>query len=188
MMTQGEWMHEATSRIALSEGYRSTRYDDSLGIPTIGIGFNLQRGDANELLIQCGSSLASCMQNESLSGTQVYRLFALSFAPIVAQARASLQATHFDNMSDARRFVLCDLVYNLGETGWLGFAGTRALIDAGCHFNALGDHATAHASFGQAGDHLTASAWYAQVGNRAKRDVAMLRSSNWCAPQGDGSY
>ena len=180
-------MNEVAGRIAISEGREATRYNDSLGIPTIGIGFNLQRADANALLQMCGSSLAACMQNKALTAAQIAKLFALSFAPVIAQARGSLQATHYENLSDARRFVLCDLVFNLGASGWLGFVGTRRVIDAGCHFNAIGDHTSAHAQFGIAADHLEGSAWFEQVGDRAKRNVAMLRSSDWVSATGDGS-
>ena len=187
MMTADAWMHEVTARIAQSEGYRPQIYCDSLGVHTIGIGFNMERDDAGALLSQCGASLQSCLGGAVLNGLQVYKLFALSFAPIVAQARSSLEATHFDNLSDARRFVICDLVYNLGLDGWLAFAGTRRVLDGACHLSALGEHDGAHVAFGIAADHLAGSLWAQEVGDRAKRDIAMLRSSNWVAPGGDGT-
>jgi hypothetical protein len=127
------------------------------------------------------------MAGTALASQQVADLFAYSFAPIVDQARASLQPFHFDSMTDARRFVICDLVFNLGAAGWNGFSDTRGAIDGACHAGRTGDTASEHALFGTAADDLTSSLWYRQVGNRAKRDVAMLRTSNWCDPNGDGS-
>jgi GH24 family phage-related lysozyme (muramidase) len=186
-MTQAEWLAEVARRIAINEGVRTTMYHDSMGIPTIGIGFNLLRDDADALLRQCGSSLVWCMSGDGLSDPQVLKLFALTFAPIQDAARASLQPSHYDHMVDARRFVVCDLVFNMGADGWMNFTNTRALIDQGCHLNAIDDHMGAHRAFAHAADDLTQSAWYGQVGNRAKRDVAMLRTSEWVNPNGDGS-
>ena len=36
----------------------------------------------------------------------------------------------FDALTDARRFVLCDLEFNLGSRGWLEFSSTRAIVNA----------------------------------------------------------
>lgn len=174
-MTNVEWLAEVRRRIAISEGIRFAKYSDSLGIPTIGVGFNLQRADADDLLRGCGSNLAACMAGVELTEQQTTRLFDLSFAPILTAARASLEPKHFDSLSDARRFVVCDLVYNLGEAGWLTFAGTRFVLDRACHMN-LTRSPAAHATFNVVADRLAGSAWASQVGNRAARNIAMMRS------------
>ena len=49
------------------------------------------------------------------------------------------------------------------------------------------DDATKRAQYNRAADQMKDSAWYTQVGNRAKRNVAMMRSSAWVNPNGDGS-
>jgi len=51
--------------IAESEGNESCVYNDSLGIPTIGIGFNLQRSDAPSLIASVGADY-----NSVLNGSQ----------------------------------------------------------------------------------------------------------------------
>jgi GH24 family phage-related lysozyme (muramidase) len=186
-MTEAEWEAECRRRLTINEGERTQMYHDSVGVPTIGIGFNLQRPDARAILGKIGADYDAVMAGTALSSQQVADLFAYSFAPIVDQARASLQPFHFDSMTDARRFVICDLVFNLGADGWNGFSDTRGAIDGACHAGRTGDTASEHALFGTAADDLTSSLWYRQVGNRAKRDVAMLRTSNWCDPNGDGS-
>jgi lysozyme len=188
-MTQIEWEAECRRRLTINEGERTTMYHDSLGIPTIGIGFNLQRSDARAVLARLGASYDAVMGGAPLTSQQVAGLFQYSFDPIVGQARDSLEPFHFDSMSDARRFVICDLVFNMGagEDGWGGFHNTRATIDQACHAGRTGDTATEHVDFGKAADALAQSTWFTQVGNRAKRDVAMLRTSNWCDPNGDGS-
>jgi hypothetical protein len=184
------WQAEVEKRIAINEGRRNTVYNDTANPPnpTVGIGFNLNRSDARDALAKIGAGYDAVRSGTtSLTDQQVDRLFAYSLAPVVDEARASLQPSHFDSMSDARRFVICDLVFNLGSAGWLGFVNTRGIIDKACHAARTSDSAGAHVLFGQAADALTQSAWYNQVGDRAKRDVAMMRTSNWCDPNGDGS-
>ena len=128
-MQSQEWLAECQRRIAINEGSRATMYHDTMGIPTIGIGFNLNRGDARAVMAQIGADYDAVMAGAALSDAQIAQLFAISFAPIVDEARASLQPTHFDSwLSDARRFVVCDLVYNLGDAGWMDFRNTRATI------------------------------------------------------------
>jgi len=51
--------------VATYEGNESCVYDDSMGIPTIGIGFNLQRSDAPSLIAGVGADY-----NSVLSGSQ----------------------------------------------------------------------------------------------------------------------
>ncbi|HYK53377.1 MAG TPA: hypothetical protein VEV38_07590 [Candidatus Eremiobacteraceae bacterium] len=187
-MTFQEWEAESRRCIAINEGSSCTMYMDSATPPnpTIGIGFNLNRGDAQQTLASIGANYGAVKNGAALTDAQVAELFVCSFAPIVDEARASLQPFHFDSMSDARRFVICDLVYNLGNAGWLSFVNTRALLDRACHAQRMDDPA-AVGLFAQTALALADSQWYVQVGNRAKRDCAMMRTSNWCDPNGDGS-
>jgi hypothetical protein len=188
-MTPQDWKAEVQRRLSINEGCRNVVYMDSANPPnpTIGIGFNLNRPDARQALSSVGADYNAVLGGSPLTDQQVAQLFAYSLAPVVGEARESLQPLHFDSMSDARRFVLCDLVFNLGNAGWLDFVNTRGIIDRACHAARSQDDAGAHTLFGQAADALMQSAWFTQVGNRAKRDVAMMRTSNWCDPQGDGS-
>lgn len=184
-----EWEAEVQRRIGINEGYSSTVYMDSASPPnpTIGVGFNLNRSDARQALANVGADYNAVLNGTALTSQQVSALFNYSFAPVLDEARASLEPSHFDSMSDARRFVICDLIFNLGDAGWLSFTNTRSLIDQACHALHTGDTGGAHTLFGQAAVALSQSAWYTQVGNRAKRDCAMMRTSNWCDPNGDGS-
>jgi GH24 family phage-related lysozyme (muramidase) len=186
-MTRAQFLAEVAKRIDDNEGDHTYRYLDSKGIPTIGIGFNLLRADADSALRSVGSSLAAVNAGASLTEAQVQQLFAYSFSPIEAQARASLGPNIYDTLSDARRFVICDLVFNLGQDGWLEFAATRQLISTAQTGKNQGNLAAAHQCFELAAEHLEATPWYGQVGDRAKRDVAMLRSGLWVSPTGDGT-
>jgi lysozyme len=189
-MTPAQWLAEVQRRIGISEGCRATMYHDSEGIPTIGIGFNLQRADATVALEKAGvpsAAIAGVIAGAvALTQAQIGALFAISFAPIVDEARASLAAGVFDAMTDARRFVICDLVYNMGDGGWLAFKNTRAAI-ATAEEAKEANATNAHPLFVEAATDLSESAWYSQVGERAGRDVAMLRAGTWCDATGDGS-
>lgn len=187
-MTHEEWLAEVTRRIAISEGCRLTRYYDTQGVPTIGIGFNLDRSDAVSALTLVGvANPAGVMTGTaSITQEQADALFRYSFAPIESEARQSLINGTYDALSDARRFVICDLVYNLGQPGWEQFSTSRDLI-ARAQIAKTAGLPDAHARFVLASAHLRFTTWYTQVGDRAKRDCAMLQMGVFCDPTGDGS-
>ncbi len=188
--TDYSWMKELERRITISEGCSATRYFDSRGIPTIGIGFNLQRADTYGALLKAG--VAPTMVEAVINGTasltqpQIEALLTYSLWPIISDARTSLASGIYDVLTPARRFVICDLVYNLGLAGWMGFPNTRLAISAAQRAKAA-EATDAHALFVAAANDLRQSDWYGQVGDRAKRDCAMLEVGVWCDPQGDGS-
>ena len=189
MSVRSLWLAEVIHRTGINEGRKPWRYLDSLGIPTIGEGWNLQRSDTRAALARCG---VACINDviagrAELTDSQIDALFAISFAPIEEQARASLAPGVFDALSDARRAVVCDLEFNLGQRGWVGFAATRALINEAQAAKNAGAIDHAHVLFGLAADHLRASAWDGQVHARARRDEAMMRSGVWVDASGDGS-
>ena len=74
--------------IEWAEGKRSWVYKDSLGIPTIGIGFNLNRPDARSVCSTWGINYDTIYSgSECLSDTQISCLF--DFDLIWAQAGAT---------------------------------------------------------------------------------------------------
>lgn len=187
-MTRSQWLQEVARRVAINEGCELRVYRDSMGTKTIGIGFNCERGDAVPALTKIGVKDINAVLGgqQALTPAEVQALFEYSFAPVEAQARASLAPGIFDSMTDARRFVVCDLVFNLGNTGWLQFEGTRSLLNKAQHAKNNGDVPMSHPLFVAAADHLTASAWFSQVGYRAMRNVAMIRDGGWVNANGDG--
>jgi len=174
---------ETEHRIEISEGLRLVAYQDSLGIWSIAYGTNLERGDGRELLAKVGATLVNPISRTTVTAIQAARLFDLDFAPIVGQARASLASGVFDALDPARQFVVCDLEYNLGQRGWVGFWATRALLNEAQARKIAGKLDIAYRLFGLCADHLAASAWDGQVGDRATRDVAMMRLGDWVPAQ-----
>lgn len=185
-----EWETEVEKRLSINEGRRSTMYYDTKGIPTIGIGFNLQRSDAKAALAAAGvpdTEIDDVMAGKApLTDDQIDRLFAYSFAPIISDARGSLPTGIYDSMTDARRFVICDLVFNLGSQQWGGFTQTIGMIADAQQAKNQGA-SDAHVKFVALATHMRVLAWYTQVGDRAKRDCAMMQEGIWCNPTRDGS-
>jgi GH24 family phage-related lysozyme (muramidase) len=190
-VTEQEFNAEVERRIAISEGRRALRYPDNRGIWTIGIGWNMQRGDTPAVLARIGvHDVEGVMAGRTpLTDAQIDALFGVALAPMESDARASLATGVFDALSDPRRFVVIDLCYNMGtgDDGWGGFGETHVLIAQATAAKTAGNVDEAHALYEQVGNHLEASAWFSQVGDRARRDVGMMRTGVWCSPTGDGS-
>jgi GH24 family phage-related lysozyme (muramidase) len=184
-MTTQEWQQDFAARLMHNEGFRLRMYLDSMGIPTIGCGFNLDRPDWAQGLVAAGVAREDTPAVKAgtlgLTVPQVGALLNYSDEPIIPQARAILQTSHFDNMSDARRAAFADLDFNLGQEGLGEFARFVSLVDLGCHYIQTGRPTIGHTYFGQAADDLEATAYASQVGARAKRNGEMLRTSNYVA-------
>src|ERR1700733_12818745 len=185
-MTPDQWTAEVRRRIGIKEGCRRTMYLDTMGIPTIAYGFNLRDGNPQAVLKKAGvTDVAGVIAGRvPLTQAQADSTFAQMLPGYIANAKTTLNAGVFDKLSDARRFVIVDMVYNLGVAGFLGFPSARRAINGAV---AATSAAAARALYGQAADQMVDSAWYTQVGNRAKRNVAMMRTSNWVDANGDGS-
>ncbi len=185
-MTPQEWIAEVRRRIAINEGFSLTMYYDTVQVPTIAYGFNLQNANAKAILQKAGvTDVAGVIAGRTaLTQAQADSTFDQMLPGYVNDAKGTLAPGVFDKLSDARRFVVVDMTYNLGVAGWMGFPSARAAINAAV---AATDPAAKSAQYGKAADQMKDSAWYGQVGNRAKRNVAMMRSSNWVDPNGDGS-
>ncbi|GAC1616426.1 MAG: hypothetical protein NVS4B13_10270 [Candidatus Elarobacter sp.] len=186
-MTADEWAAEVRRRIAINEGCRLRMYLDTMKIPTIAYGLNLRNASARAVLARAGVSNVDGVINGSVALTQEQadKTFAQTLPNYVGDAKTTLHAGVFDKLDDARRFVVVDMVYNMGAAGFMGFPSARAAINAAV---AATDPASAHVAYGHAADQMVQSAWYTQVGNRAKRDVAMMRTGNWVDPNGNGTH
>jgi hypothetical protein len=146
----------------------------------------LQRGDANLVAAGCTNIQGIFDGTASITEAQALALLELDLTNSIASARGSLAAGIFDALTPARQCVIVDLVYNMGYGSWLGFTGTRDLINQ-AQLAKNNNSPIAHKYFLAAGNHLEASEYYSEVGNRAKRNVAMLISGLWVSATGDGS-
>ncbi len=192
MTTDGlvpETVSQIVARLAVNEGMRLRKYADSVGIPTIGIGFNLTRPDAEDCLHAVGVADPSAVIAGAalLTRDQATRLMENDLPHFINGARDVLPEGVFNALTPPRQAAIVDLSYNLGPEGLAGFPTFLGLIASAQHAKAAGDVGTAHADFVAAGDDLNATAYAAQVGDRARRNAAMIVTGAWVSPTGDGS-
>ena len=130
------------------EGRRAKAYQDTEGIWTVGVGWNLQANALPEDVID--------------------RLLEVS----IDQAEATLDGWLRDwrELDDARQRALLNMAFNLGATRLSGFTRLKSCL--------VGYLATRTESWlGHAADEMLASRWATQVGPRADRLAAIMRGT-----------
>lgn len=148
--------------ITFNEGKKNKVYLDTKGIPTIGVGFNLQRGDAPAKITTLGLSY-----NDVLSGKQLLtddQIDTLLDADILEAINNTAKKLFpdFDNIDPDRQVILVDLSFNLGISTFSKFINTIAAVNS--------------KNWETAANELKNSSWYNQVGNRGVRNVETMRS------------
>lgn len=148
------------SYVTQNEGILNQVYFDSLGIPTIGIGFNLNRIDARSCIESLGVSFNKLLRNEfRLSSEQIQILFERDVDSSIKIAERLFN--DFSRISSVRQIILVDLAFNLGETRLSKF---QKMISA------VNNRDWTRAAF-----ELEDSLWFRQVGNRGPRNVNGLK-------------
>lgn len=92
------------------EGFRSKPYRDSVGVLTIGYGYNLESGMTRHE--------ASLLMDERI---------------IKSITAAKRMIKGFEKISDARKRVITEMIYQLGPEGFSKFKKTIAFVEAGEH-------------------------------------------------------
>lgn len=143
------------------EGYRPHVYKDSLGIPTIGIGFNLTRPDARKIATQAGADYDAIVQGiDDLTDNQIKEIFKITLT--IAYHDAKKWIPNFDGLPKNVKLAILDLSFNMGFNRLSGFTKTRSYILKG--------------RFDLAANELLKSKWATQVGKRAKSVSSLLSS------------
>jgi lysozyme len=130
------------------EGVRYTPYADTKGIPTVGIGHNLQ-----------ASPLPSGW-TYPLTGGQVDELLRGDLQNVYGDLTRALP--WWTDLSDVRQRVLCNMCFNLGMSKLAGFKNTLNSMRQGAYVDAAAG--------------MLNSAWAEQVGDRAQRLAQMMRT------------
>lgn len=133
---------KASDYITMNEGYRKDLYHDTEGIPTIGIGFNLLEGFSLEESTLILKHRMHKFINELCQRVPVYL-----------------------KVSQVRKIVLLDMVYNLGVTRLLGFRKMLAALDRG--------------EYQLAAQEMLDSRYASQVKGRARRNAHMMETGEW---------
>jgi GH24 family phage-related lysozyme (muramidase) len=146
------------------EGRKNTVYIDTEGHPTIGVGFNLDRGDAKELISDMGLDYDKVRNgSQDLSDAQIDKL--LDHDMDTAIATSSDAVSNYDDMSEGRQLAVADMAFNLGGDGLAGFTKAVSAMESS-------DWETASAE-------MEDSKWFEQTGTRAEEDVEMMRSGQY---------
>ena len=154
-------MERLKEQLILHEGYRTKMYRDSVGVPTIGVGFNLMRKDAQYLLTSIGADYGAVLRGDhEITDEQIQFLLDYALSDSIQSAKAIIN--NYDDLFDTRKRVIIDLIFNLGLRGFYKFHNTRRCIE--------------NSEFEEAARHLENSLWYSQVKSRGARLVKMLRT------------
>jgi lysozyme len=137
--------------IAKHEGKRSNTYLDSRGIPTIGIGHNLQ------------SDPLPAGWTPPLTDDQIDQLFQKDFK--TASDGVISHLPWFASLDEVRQAVVIDMAFNMGIKTLMTFHHTLGFIQ---EFN-----------WQAAADGMKQSLWATQVGKRAIEDAQMMLTGQW---------
>lgn len=141
------------------EGRELKVYRDTLGIPTIGIGFNLTDPDAQQLCSACGADYEALVTGaDALTDAQCDYLYEQMAIDTLEWLTAIFPA--FFTYTQNRQMALLDMGYNLGETRFREFREMISAILAG--------------DWARSGEEALRSVWSRQVGERAITDAALL--------------
>lgn len=154
------YLNQAKDMIRIHEGVRYVVYKDSLGIPTIGIGYNLQNHNAVKDLNNLGLSLQNVLNGKPLSDSQVNILFNRSVDIAVKDVKKYYP--DFDNLPLQAKIVLIDMSFNLGYNRLKQFKKLKKALE-------LKD-------YNRAADEMVNSLWYRQVKTRGVTLVNIMRN------------
>ncbi|WP_211440909.1 glycoside hydrolase family protein [Collimonas humicola] len=128
------------AQLNIDEGRKNKLYRDTVGKLTGGVGHNFDAKGLSEAVIDL-------MLSEDIDD---------------ACSDLDRYLPWWRNLSDARQQVLCNMTFNMGIQGVLGFTNTLAKMRSG--------------DYQGAADGMANSKWATQVGARAQRLIAMMRA------------
>jgi lysozyme len=148
------------SLISGHEGLRLKRYPDSRGFWTIGRGFNLEAPGAWAVCAASGVDYDTVMAGAAITLDQANAIFDSQYSRVATQARCAIPG--IDEYPDNAGAVVCDMIFEIGLSGFLAFHHTLAAIVAR-------DWPAAIAG-------MNASKWATQVPSREANDAALLEA------------
>jgi len=150
---------ELFSVIAYHEGFQNKVYKDRRGNRTIGIGFNLERQGAAEVLKSLiGVDYSDVLRGKKLNDKQILTLFQHDLNQAINGAKSFID--NFDTLPKQVKMVLIDMAFNLGSGGLNEFKRMKAALERYDYRNMAKE--------------MKNSAWFAQVGKRGKNLLNMI--------------
>ena len=149
-------------REKLNEGYHTTRYFDSGGIPTIGVGHNLNKPGSQQQIENVGADYSEVLNGrQSLTESQIRRLFNMDMRTAVTCAMNWLPT--WSSLGSGPRSAIADMAFNLGCTRLRGFKCLKKALSR------------SPPDLQQAIAEMRNSRWCRQVGRRCDRDIRCMR-------------
>lgn len=143
------------------EGFSPKIYRDSKKILSIGIGFNLERGNAADLLRAAGLDAEAVMSGRRLiTRDEAWKLANADLKTAIADARRLFK--NFDSLPKGVQEVLVNMSFNLGGPKLAGFKKMRAAVEAG--------------DWEAAAAEMEDSKWRGQVKGRAVELMSQMRA------------
>lgn len=158
-------------RVIKHEGYKPKKYIDSRGVPTIGVGFNLNRSDSTSMLRLVGANPIKIKSGQtSLTDQQIKALLQKDLLAAKTSAQTLVSANGKVNLAQvwpslpqSVQGVLIEMVFNLGKKGVSEFNNFLSYI--------------ASKNFKAASAEMLNSSWAKQVGNRANTLSDIIKSA-----------
>lgn len=144
------------------EGRRNEVYTDTMGHPTIGVGFNLDRPGAEWKIKSYGIDYTKIVSGEDfLPDAVIDDIFREDVELTVQQTKSLVNPAVFAGLPYDMKLVLVDMCFNLGRGGLGKFKKFLAAVE--------------RKDYNRAADEMVDSKWYGQVGNRSKKLEEMVR-------------
>ncbi len=158
----GNFWDDFEGLIVQHEGWLPQVYVDSVGHPTVGVGFNLDRPDARARVAQVGADYDQVRLGATdLTDEQIQQLLDWDLYDAV-QGSDDVFGYWYDYFPEGPQLAIADMIYNMGEGTFLQFAKTIRDIWGGDFLGASAE--------------MLNSRWAAQVGARATDDSALMQS------------
>lgn len=150
------------NRVIQHEGKKAEKYIDSRGIPTVGVGFNLNNSDAAERLKKVGANPAKIKAGTAkLTEKQIKTLLIQDLEKAMAEAGSLV--SNFNQLPQSIQGVLVEMAFNLGKSGLGEFKNFLSKISSG--------------RWKEAAVEMLRSDWRAQVGQRAQTLADIVKSA-----------
>ena len=140
------------SLIKQGEGLRLCEYKDTMGIPTVCYGYNLQSGDAQTVAKAGGN------YDDLINGGCTTQSVCDNLLKVMVSGSESAEKQIYGSLScNYAQAVAVDMTYNLGSGGMSSFHTFISLMQQGKYSDAAADGES--------------TAWCGQVGSRCSRDM-----------------
>jgi len=145
------------------EGVKNVSYDDTEGVRTVGVGYNLETPNARNKIDEMGLSYDDIFTGtHSLSDDQINELLGEGMAVAIKDARKFVGINVFHRLPREAKHILVNMSFNLGGPRLSKFKNFREALIVG--------------DYQKAADEMIDSKWYKQVGRRSKELVQRMRA------------